>query len=29
VDAGIRSLYQPNSPNPNTVDPLNPRSART
>jgi putative heme transporter len=29
VDAGIRSLYQPNPPNPNTVDPLNPRSART
>ena len=28
VDAGIRSLYQPNPVNPDTVDPLNPRSAR-
>lgn len=29
LDAGIRSLYQLNPPNPDTVDPLNPRSART
>jgi hypothetical protein len=25
----IRSLYQANRPNPDTVDPLNPRSTRT
>jgi predicted PurR-regulated permease PerM len=29
VDAAIRSLYQANPPDPDTVDPLNPRSART
>jgi putative heme transporter len=28
IDAAIRSLYQKNIPNPDTVDPLNPRSTR-
>jgi predicted PurR-regulated permease PerM len=29
IDAGIRSLYQANIPDPYTIDPLNPSSART
>jgi predicted PurR-regulated permease PerM len=29
LDAGIRSLYQANVPDPYTIDPLNPSSART
>jgi putative heme transporter len=29
LDAGIRSLYQANIPDPYTIDPLNPSSART
>ena len=28
LDAAIRSLYQNNIPNPDTVDPLNPRCVR-